>query len=148
MSPPTEWGGDRSAPGKVELLEPLWESLPAEQCRRLAFQWVDMCVRRMLAEGFANAGRPHQAGVLRGLPPIRDMTTLREAEKALQGLQVPFQPMELAAAYFDTLATLQKLDDSMDLYECCFLAVMASRFTYNDDRFAEEMKRDLLAAAS
>lgn len=101
----------------------------------------------MLAECFANAGHPQQAGVLRGLPPIRDMATLREAEKALKGLQIPFQPMELAASYFNTAATLQKLDDSMDIFECCFLAVMASRFAYNDDRSVEEMRRDLLAVA-
>jgi hypothetical protein len=148
MSPPTEPGEDHSAPGKVQQLEPLWEPLSEERCRELAFKWVDMSVRRMLAEGFAHAGRPHQAGVLRGLPPICDMPTLRGAEQALNGLQVPFQPTELAAAYFNTVATLQKLDDTMDLFDCCFLAVMASRFAYNDDRsVVDEMRRDLLAAA-
>jgi hypothetical protein len=147
MSPPREPGDDFSAPGQVELLEPLWVPLSEERCRQLSFKWVDMTVRRMLAESFAKSGRPHQAGVLRGLPPIRDIPTLRGAQEALKGLEVPFHPMDLAASYFNTVATLKKLDDSMDISECCFLTVMASRFTYNDDRSVDEMRRDLLTAS-
>jgi hypothetical protein len=100
----------------------------------------------MLAECFAKAGLPHQADVLRALLPIQDMHTLRDAEKTLTGLEIPRQPTETVASFFTTASTLKKLANSMDLYACCFLNVMASRFAYNDDRSVDEMRRDLLAA--
>jgi hypothetical protein len=144
---PADEPSERAEGRSLSALEPLWEPLSEERRRELAFKWVDMAVRRMLAESFANAGCPHQAGVLRGLPPIRDMSTRRQAEKTLRGLQVPLQPMDMVASYFDTVATLETLDDSRDIYECCFLAVMASRLTYKNDRSVDEMRRDLLATA-
>ena len=79
----------------VELLKPLWEPLSEERSRELAFRWVDMTVRRMLAESFAKAGRPHQAGVLRELPPIRDMPALREILRSAEPQQYRFQDLIL-----------------------------------------------------
>lgn len=139
---------DRSAPEVVESLRGLWAGLALEQQVVLGCKWVDHSVRSLLPLTFERHSQDGVGAVLRTLPEISSLDALRFAHDQLESLKTPDRPVEPLAAYFSVLASLGTLVRGFTLGGCCFLAVMAGRFAFGDDRVVQTMIADLTASGA
>ena len=130
----------------VDVLSPMWAGLPPDRRVALGCKWVDHSLRGLLPVAFDRGGHPGVGAVLRTLPCIDSLDALRFAHDQLRAMKTPDEPVEALAAFFSLAASLKQLVEGFEIYECCFLAVMTSRFIYGDDRVVHSMAADLTGA--
>jgi hypothetical protein len=135
-----------SAPERVDELESLWQGLAPDAEVRLFYRWLDMVLRRIMADGYERAGFREPAATLRAMSPVSDERTLKGAHDVLTTLLHPDSAMDLLAAIYSALGSVRPLLGKVDLHESCFANIMASRLVYGDDRTARQMTEDIRAA--
>ena len=138
-----------TAPQRVEDLEPRWEKLSEEQRERLAYRWMDHCVRDVLAPEFERQGFPEFARQIGAQPEIVDLGTLAQAEVLLSSIvkakwssgvkaDLPF------AVVASAICALTFMIERPQISNACFMTVMTSRMVFGDDRLLQLMEKDLV----
>jgi hypothetical protein len=122
-----------SAPEHADVVMGMFDRLPAETRVRLAYRWLDRCVRVHAAGALERAGYHVEADGLRGLTEVRDrkdgLLAYEAMSASVRGVMARRTgPMDALACTFGLMAAIQDVrDDGPDLAEFIVCIVTAAR---------------------
>ena len=138
--------GVGSAPDKVDALKPLWEDFSEEKRQRMAYQWIDYCVRDVLALLCDGSGKADLAEILRALPAVIDEATKAQAKAVVASMPTkiqPAKPLAVGSIFTVTILVLTFLNEPPSITRACFMTVMVSRMAFGDDHLMQMFEQDL-----